>query len=123
MDQRYESLRIRLEQVVSQINDRTRSRFTREDADKISLRIKEIDDEHSEYERQMLERLTGVQLKIIALETRDNSDHEIAKLKAEVENLRAYVAPRPTRALAGFADPVLSGAAGNPVQLPSISRR
>ena len=61
VDERHESLRHRLEQVVSQTNERTRSRFTRENADKLGLRIREIDDQHAAFERQMLERLTSLQ--------------------------------------------------------------
>jgi len=123
VDDRHESLRHRLEQVVSQTNERTRSRFTREDGDKLGLRIREIDDQHAAFERQMLERLTSVQLKVIALETRDTSAHEVAMLRAEVDRLHAFIAHRPTGVLASYPNPVSSSASGGPVHLPPTVRR
>jgi hypothetical protein len=123
VDERHERLRLRLEQVFSQTNERTRSRFTREDADKMSLRIREIDDQHAILERQMLDRLTSIQLKITALETRDTSNREVAMLRSEVERLRTYIAQRPASVLAGYPAPVASSAQGAPVHLPPTTRR
>ncbi len=123
VDDRHERLRLRLEQVVSQTTERTRSRFTREDAEKMGLRIREIDDQQAAFERQMLERLTSVQLKIIALETRDTSDREVAVLRAEVERLRTYFAHRPASVLAGYPNSVSSNADAGPVHLPPTTQR
>jgi hypothetical protein len=122
VDERHERLRLRLEQVVSQTNERTRSRFTREDADKLGMRIREIDDQQATLERQLLDRLTSIQLKIIALETRDSSDREFAMLRAEVERLRTYIAHRPASVLAARSSPVASSADA-PVHLPPTTVR
>ena len=123
VEQRHESLRLHLEQVVAQIGDRTRSRFTREDAEKIAVRIKEIEGHHTVFEKEMLERLSAVQLKVIALETHNSSSREVAQLNAEIQQLRAYIAQQASPAYANYAKPVVSRVDGGPVQLPSTSRR
>jgi hypothetical protein len=123
VDDRHESLRDRLEQVFSQTNERTRSRFTREDGDKLGLRLREIEHQHVAFERQMVERLTSVQIKVIALETRDTSAHEIAMLRAEVDRLHTFIAQRPTGVLASYPNTVSSSANGGPVHLPPTIRR
>jgi hypothetical protein len=123
VDERHERLRMRLEQVFSQTNERTRSRFTREDGDKLGLRIREVDDQQATLERQILDRLTSIQLKIIALETRDFSDREVAMLRAEVERLRTYIAHRPASVPAGYPASVASRADDAPVHLPPTTRR
>ena len=119
----HESLRDRLEQVFSQTNERTRSRFTREDGDKLGLRLREIEHQHVAFERQMVERLTSVQIKVIALETRDTSAHEIAMLRAEVDRLHTFIVNRPTGVLASYPNTVSSNANGGPVHLPPTIRR
>lgn len=123
VDERHDSLRLRLEQVVSQTTERTRSRFTREDGEKLALCVRELDDQHSALERQMLERLTGVQLKIIALETLDSSAREVATLRAEVERLRAFIAHRPSSVLASYPNSPSSSVDGGPVHLPPTNRQ
>lgn len=123
VDDRHESVRLRLEQVVAQIGERTRSRFTREDAEKISAWIKDIDNELGAFEREMLERLNSVQLKIIALETRDASSQEVAMLRAEVERLRTSLAHRQARPMASFPNSVSSNTGGSPIHLPPTTQR
>jgi hypothetical protein len=123
VDERHETLRHHLEQVISQTNERTRSRFTREDADKLGQRIREIDDQHLAFEQVILERLTSVQLKVVALETRNTSAHEVAMLRVEVERLRAFIAHRPTSVLASYPNTISPNAAGVPVHLPPPTRR
>ena len=122
VDKRHESLRQRLEETLVQLNDRTRSRFTREDGDKIVFQIKEIDDQQTSFERQMLERLTGLQLKLIALETRGNSAQELASLRAEVGRLRAYYASQ-WRDSDAYAQPIPTTASAIPVHLPPTTLR
>ncbi len=117
VDKRHESLRLQVEGIVGHVSEKTRSRFTREDGDKIENEVKEIGTSLTIFERQMLERLTSVQLKIIALETRDTSSQEVAMLRSEVDRLRAYLASRQevdTR----YAQPLNSSASAIPVHLP-----
>jgi hypothetical protein len=122
VDERHERLRVRLEQLVSQISERTRSRFTREDADKLGQIIRGIDDQQAALERQMFERLTSLHLKIIALETRNTSNREVTILRAEVERLRAFASNRPAGVLAGYPQRGLAGGEGAPVHLPPTSQ-
>lgn len=96
VDSRHDTLRERLEQVTSQTTERTRSRFTREDADKMAQRIKEIHEMHTDLERQLVDRVTSLQLKVIALETHGSDSQKVASLRAEVERLRARVVQQPT---------------------------
>ncbi|MEM8946476.1 MAG: hypothetical protein AAGD11_14990 [Planctomycetota bacterium] len=88
-DSRHEMLRQRVERVTSDTAERTRSRFTREDAEKMATRIKELRDRHTNLERQFSQRLTELQLKVIALETHGSNHQEVAMLRDEVQRLRA----------------------------------
>ena len=123
VNDRHDSLRSRLEQVVLDTTDRTRSRFTREDGDKIIQSIKEIDDHQVALERQMLGRLTDIQLKVIALETRGSNSQEVATLHAELERLRAVVAQRPYSRVANYQNTLRTDANAGPVHLPPTIQR
>jgi len=122
VDDRHDSLRGRLEQVVLETVDRTRSRFTSEDGDKISLRIEEISDHQAMLERQLLERLTGIQLKVMALETRGSSSQEVAVLRAELERMRAIVSQQ-THGHPVYQNALRSDANTGPVHLPPTTQR
>ena len=120
---RHESLRLRLEQAVMETTDRTRSRFTREDGEKIRLHIKEVDNQQVELERHILERLTAIQLKVIALETRSSSSQETAILRAELERLRATIAQRSYGPVASYPNALRSGNEAGPIHLPPTTQR
>jgi len=120
---RHDALRERLEQAVSVTTDRTRSRFTREDGDKLVGQIKELDNLQAAFERQMLDRLTNIQLKVIAIETHGSNHLEVAALRAEVESLRAHVAGPPGTAYPGFQNQPNNIATGGPVYLPTVHQR
>ena len=68
-------------------------------------------------------KCSSVQLKVIALETRDTSAHEVAVLRGEVDRLQAFIANRPTGVLASYPNPVSSSVNGGPVHLPPTTRR
>jgi hypothetical protein len=87
IDGRHEMLR----QQIADTETRTRSRFTREDAEKLSARIKELHENQAVLERQITERVTNLQLKVIALETNGDNHQEVAMLRSEVAQLRAHV--------------------------------
>jgi len=124
VNDRHDSLRSRLEQVVLETTDRTRSRFTREDGDKIRLSVKEIDNQQVVLERQLLDRLTDIQLKVIALETRGTNSQEVAILRAELERMRAMVAQRPYGRVADYRNTLRPEAANTgPVHLPPTTQR
>jgi len=123
VNDRHDSLRSRLEQVVLETTDRTRSRFTREDGDKIRQIIKEIDEQQVALERQMLGRLTDIQLKVIALETRGTNTQEVALLRAELERMRTMVAQRSYGRVANYQNTLRSEANTGPIHLPPTTQR
>ncbi len=114
VDARHETMRERLAQVTSETTERTRSRFTREDGDKMAQRLKEIHAMHSSLERQLVDRVTRLQLKVIALETHGSDSHEISRLRSEVQRLHTEVA----RQQAGR-----HVATGGPTYLPPVTSR
>ena len=123
VDGRHESLRRRLEQVTAETTERTRSRFTREDGEKMMARIEELQVLQNSVERQLTDRVTGLQLKLIALETNGNNSQEVARLRAEVQALRQQAG----RGVTAFDPPYVGTASGTagmaPVQLPPVARR
>ena len=78
---RHDLLRQRVEEIQTDIQIRTSSRFKREDGEKLDTRIREIAD-----------RLTSVQLKVMALESQRHSQQEVATLRAELARLRFALA-------------------------------
>lgn len=117
---RHETLRQRVERVTSDTAERTRSRFTREDAEKMAKRISELQDQHANLERLLTERLTNLQLKVIALETNGSNHQELGRLRSELEQLRTNVAGRPTT---GFYRTANSAASLSPQYLPPVTQR
>lgn len=114
---RHETLRHRVESVTSETVERTRSRFTREDAEKMAARIKELQDRHSMLERQLVDRVTNLQLKVIALETHGSNHQELAMLRNEVKRLQEQpLALQPT----GFYHN--SNSAVGPKYLPPVTQ-
>ena len=86
-----ESLRKRFDDMFDDVGERTRSRFTREDAEKMGARISQLREGQAAFERQVFERLGALQLKLIALETGDANRQEVAVLRTELERLRGAV--------------------------------
>ena len=108
-----------LRQRIAETETRTRSRFTREDAEKMSLRIKELHEDQAVLERQLTERVTSVQLKVIALETNGNNHQELAMLRSEVERLRAHVTGQQS---SGYYRASISPPTGAPQYLPPVTQ-
>ncbi|MCG8449710.1 MAG: hypothetical protein MI725_09030 [Pirellulales bacterium] len=118
---RHDALRQRLERTTSETHARTRSRFTREDGDKLATRIKELHEIQMILERQLTERVTNLQLKLISVEANDNSQQEIALLRGELERLRGQVAQQPVNY---SHHPVGIGGVANsaPAHLPPVTQ-
>ncbi len=115
IDSRHEMLRQRVERATSETANRTRSRFTREDADKLAGRIKELQGIHANLERELTQRLTNLQIKVTTLETHGNNYQELAMLRSEVARLRTQVAGQQ----AGRYYPA---AAAKPTYLPPVTQ-
>jgi chromosome segregation ATPase len=96
VDQRYDSMKSWLDKVVTSMKDSNRSNFTKEDADKLTEQLRKLDVFASNVERRLTDRLTDVEVKMAALEsrqeTRYQSSHEVAELQMEVAQLRTALA-------------------------------
>ena len=100
VDQKFDSisvqqdnLRGRLDSLLSDLNDRTRSRFTREDGDQLAAQIDEMADFVADLERRIADRVTDVRLKVIALQTQGVDQRELSRLRTDVERLHASLYP------------------------------
>ncbi len=106
-----------LRQQIAETETRTRSRFTREDAEKMSGRIKELESILSDLERQLTQRVTNLQLKVIALETNGSNNQELAMLRTEVQRLRN--SPPNTQSV-GYYRQINAGT--SPTYLPPVTQ-
>lgn len=111
VDQKFDSvtvqqdnLRQRLDNLLADLNNRTRSRFTREDGDKLAAEVEEVSQYVADLERRLADRVTDVRLKLIALQTQGVDQRELSRLRTDVERLHAGLYP--------------PGAASGPVSAP-----
>jgi len=126
VDKQYGSMKSWLEKVVSNMKDSNRSNFTKEDADKLSEQLRKLDVFASNVERRLTDRLTDVEVKLAALESRHESHyedaHELAALQMEVTQLRSALAQPITPVPAQYqtVDRVVER---TPVYLPPVDAR
>lgn len=99
-DQKYENLqtqhdtvRDRLDALMHTLNDRTRSRFTREDGERLAARIEDTSDLMNTLERRIGESVTDLRLQVIALQTGGAGQRELGRLRTDVERLHASLYP------------------------------
>ena len=116
VESRHNDIRERMDNLVADISNRTRSRFTAEDGDKLENRL-----------HQLTDRITALQLKLMAIESRGIDGNEIAALKAEVAQLR-YVLLHSNSNLQAQAGQYASGVTPNvatstPTYLPPANSR
>jgi hypothetical protein len=120
IDKRYESLRSWLDKVVNNIKDDSRSQFTTDDAEKVVEQIRKLDDFGTKVERRLTDRLTDVEIKLAALESRSPNSQELAALQMEVAQLRATLA-QPWSPPATSYQPVSNVAQVQPLYLPPVT--
>lgn len=121
VDNRYDNLRHRLEETSTETQERTRSRFTREDGEKLAANIKELHEFQMMLERQFTERISNLQMKLISIEASGNNQHELSQLNAEVERLRAQIAML-TQSRTPYAQAMGRSTAANPTYLPPVTQ-
>lgn len=63
----YNLLRAQYDDIVGMLNERTKSRFTQEDAEKLALRIKEVNSKHDELKDGFLRDYTNLKIEIAAI--------------------------------------------------------
>ncbi len=85
----HDSVRDRLDALMHTLNERTRSRFTREDGDKLVDHMNEVAGMVDDLERRLADRVTELQLKVIALQTRGVDQRELSLLRTDLARLNA----------------------------------
>lgn len=85
----HENLQVRLDGIMSDLDDRTQARFTSQDGDKLYKKVEIASDFANNLERRFCDRLTSLQLKIIALETHGVDQMEIVRLRDDIDRLQA----------------------------------
>ncbi|MEO0531769.1 MAG: hypothetical protein AAF266_14510 [Planctomycetota bacterium] len=88
-----DNLRDRLDGLMHDVGERTRSRFTAEDGDKMGERIEQTVQLVTAVERRIAERVTELQLKVIALQTQGVDQREVGRLRTDLERLQAGLYP------------------------------
>lgn len=114
VDKRSESLRRWLEK-----------KFSTEDAGKLVEDIRRVDTVLTRVERRLTDRLTDVEVKLSAVETRDMDGHQLAALQGEIAQLRAALGHQSQYygSSDGSYQPAASVAQGTPVFLPPTGIR
>lgn len=99
-------------------------KFSTEDADKLVEQLRRLDTVLTRVERRLTDRLTEVEVKLSAVETRDLDGQHLATLQMEVAQLRSalsgsspYAAPEPSY------QPAANVAQQMPVYLPPVNTR
>src|SRR5262249_3875821 len=92
VDQRQESLRKWLENMVSDIKDSSRSQFTQTDGARLADQLRQAEQSSTQLERRFAERLAALDVKLTALETEHRDSQQVAALKIEIAQLRGDLA-------------------------------
>lgn len=126
VDKRNDSLRKWLESVVSDLKDSNRSQFTAKEGDKVVAQIRKSDEAAIELERRVTERLSQLEVKIVAMQAGCQSSGQVAALEAELAQLRFAVAQTSTsqqHAMPHFQYDSASNTSQRPIYLPPTTNR
>jgi hypothetical protein len=122
VDQRQESMRKWLESVVSDIKDNSRSQFSQADGDKLASQVRQAEQSSFDLERRFADRISGLDVKLAAIEMHHRDSQEVASLKMEIAQLRGDLA-RAVVAQEAQHQPADRFARGNAVFLPPVESR
>jgi hypothetical protein len=111
-----------LENVVNETKDNDRAKFTLKDGDKLVSQIRQSEQFVTELERRLIERLSGLEIKLAALETQHRGSQDVAALQLQVAQLRGEVAHACAVAQQVHYHSAERVAHGSPVFLPPVSR-
>lgn len=95
VEKRQEETKRWLETVISQMKDCDRLAFTTADGDKLFGELRQTEQRAIETERKFIERLSAVELKLVALEAQRQDMQEVSALKSEVAQLRSELTRPP----------------------------
>jgi len=87
-EKRHESTRKWLENVVSDLKDSNRSQFTQKEGDQLIAQLRQVEGSAINLERKFAERLSALELRLVALQESGENVQEVAALAAEVTQLR-----------------------------------
>lgn len=120
VDKRYEGLRNWLEKGLGSVKERNRQSFTTDDAEKLIVQLRKLDDVVAKTERRLTDRLSDVEVKLAALQSRSQKSEEVASLQMEVAQLRAALAQSPAPVPAAYQGPT-EVAQARPLYLPPVT--
>ncbi|MEO1496886.1 MAG: hypothetical protein AAFV43_07020 [Planctomycetota bacterium] len=100
-----DNVRSRVDHVMDELNTRTQSRFTSEDGEKLASDVGDLASLVASLERRLVDRMTELHLKVIALETQSIDHHEIVQLRTDLERIQAGIS-------AGFGARYVAGRRG-----------
>jgi len=123
VDKRYDGLRNWLEKVVSNMKDTNRLQFTAKEGDKVVKQIRNVEDSAFDLERRVTERLSRLEMKIVALETSREKSQQVTALQTEVAQLRLAMAQLPLTATQEIRYPSATSISQQPVYLPPVGSR
>jgi hypothetical protein len=90
-EKRHESMRKWLENVVTDLKDSNRSQFTQKEGDQLIAQLRQVEGSAINLERKIAQRLSELEVRLVALQASGENVQEVAALEAEVAQLRYAV--------------------------------
>jgi predicted nuclease with TOPRIM domain len=87
-EKRHDSMRKWLENVVSDLKDSNRSQFTQKEGDQLIAQLRQVEGSAINLERKFADRLSELEVRLVALQESGQNTQEVAALAAEVTQLR-----------------------------------
>ena len=121
VDKRHESMRKWLENVVTEMKDSNRAQFTAKEGDKLVAQIRQVENSALDLERKFADRLSNLEVRLVALQTTGQNLQQVAALQAEVAQLRYAMTQAMTVPDAPYQP--ATTVSQQPVYLPPVSGR
>jgi hypothetical protein len=125
VEKRQEALKKWTDSAITELKDDSRSQFTAKEGDKLVSQIRQVEDATLELERQLDDRLSDLEVRLVSLAATGQNSQQVAALQAELAQLRLAK----TQAL-GSAEPQYQTAypaqtnmSQQPVYLPPVTSR
>jgi hypothetical protein len=119
IEKRHESMRKWIENVVTDMKDNSRSQFTAKEGDKLVGQIRQVESSAIDLERQIVQHLNALEVRLTALETQGQNTQQVAALRAELAQLR-YAMAQPMAPSELQYQPA-TNIAQQPVYLPPVT--
>jgi hypothetical protein len=89
VDQRQDELRKWAEKTVANSKENGLSQLTAKDGDALASQLRQTEQSLTDLERKFVERLSGLELRLAAIEAQRQHSQEVAALQAEITQLRS----------------------------------